>query len=204
MIALLFSLAMGAPAADVALATHIDGTITYAPPSGAKAELVAFSKLRQGDVVTLDAGTKLQLMYFEDGHSETFAGPAKLVIGQSSQPVARADGDALIGEALRELPALLKQAELDKGGHTLVRGGPGPEVMPLDEEEQALIDEAKAKYAVMRKAAEAEDVLPELFLASMYLTYGQSKEASAVLQQASTRCAECETPKKLLTWLEKR
>ena len=193
--------ANAAPAADLALATEASAGVTYRAPSGAADGLLPFSKVRQGDVIHVPDGGSLQLMYFSDGHSETFVGPLELVVGGDTKPVARAEGDVLVGEALRSLPALVRRAELDKGGHTLVRGARA-DTVPLDADEQAEIDAAVLKHQVLRKDAAADDVVPELYLATVYLSFGQEPSAIGVLEGAVARCATCSAPRSLLAALQ--
>lgn len=189
------------PALDLALATGVEGKVTYQTATAGSNELVPFSKVRQGDVLRLPEGGSVQLMYFDDGHTETFVGPLELVVGKGGQPTARAEGDALVGEALRSLPSLMRRAELDKGGHTLVRGAEVA-VVPLDAVEQAEVDAAIARYQGLRKGAAAEDILPEMYLTTVYLAFGQEPQAVGVLRDAVERCATCPTPKALLAALD--
>lgn len=204
-VAFLLGTAGAGPPVDVGLATSVTGPITWktaeggcsaCPPGDANA-LVPFSKVRHGDVLVLPDGARLELVYFVDGRSETFAGPLELVVGGGGEPLSKADGDALVGEALRSLPGLMRRAELDKGGHTLVRGtDQGP--VPLDASEIAEIAAARRHYEAMRSAAVDGDVRPELYLATVHLSFGQTEAATAVLEVARARCASCEAPSQLL------
>ncbi|MCB9677708.1 MAG: hypothetical protein H6737_21560 [Alphaproteobacteria bacterium] len=197
-IALSAALAADAPMPDIALATAVSGPVVLAGDT--RAELAPFSKVREGDVLQLPADARLELVYFSDGHSETFAGPLDLVVGKPAEPVSRTEGDALVGEALRGLPALARRAELDKGGHTLVRGT--AKEVPLDDDDRATLDAARKHYEALRAEAAEADVLPELYLATVYLEYSRSDDALGVLKSARERCGTCALPAQLVAWLE--
>ncbi|MEZ4320540.1 MAG: hypothetical protein R3F61_23870 [Myxococcota bacterium] len=201
------------PSVDVGLATSVTGPITWKTIDGecsacgpgsqgaaGSSALVPFSKVRSGDILVLPEGALLELVYFDDGHSETFAGPLELVVGGDVEPLTKAEGDALVGEALRSLPGLMRRAELDKGGHTLVRGTEKGTV-PLDADELAEIAAARKHYEAMRVGAVDGDVRPEIYLATVQLSFGQTDEATAVLEGARARCASCAGPSQLLTRL---
>ncbi|MCB9669243.1 MAG: hypothetical protein H6734_07220 [Alphaproteobacteria bacterium] len=192
---IVLSLSAFAAAPDLALATDVSGEVVL--KGATPAPLVAFSKVREGDVLVLPGDSRVQLTWFEDGHSDTYAGPLELVVGGSTAPVARQAGDALVGQALADLPALLQRAEMDKGGHTLVRGE-AVAAVPLDEDELAELAEAQKRYDALRAGAPEADVVPELYLASVQLALGQRDAARKTLDGATARCAACPAPRRLL------
>ena len=206
-IALALTASAGDTPADVGLATVVSDAVTYTTAGEEKAQpLSPFVKLRSGDRLQVPDGGTVDVMFFQSGHTEQWKGPTTITLSAASDtsdgsdPVANGD-DVEVGSAMQDLAVLLKRAEESNGGHTLVRGEGAMPPVSLDELELADVADARTRYQEMRGKAEAGDILPELYLATILMRYDLRDDAKSVLEEATTRCPDCEPPKALLSWL---
>jgi len=195
---------------DAGLAVSIVGEVTVDGCGGGAAQSATpFMKIRVGDVLQLAEGATVALVFFESGIRESWSGPDTLEIGEQGA-TSEAEGaptteevGGMVGRSLESLPGILRRAEIDMAGQRKIRGSAGGQV-GLDEVEQAQLAEARETYARMSAAATGEDILAEMYFASVLLSFGLDDEARSVLDQAVTKCGECETPRSLLGWLDTR
>lgn len=127
--------------------------------SGTRFEPGAFSRLREGDEITLSAGAEVQIVLFESRRREQWQGPA-------SFRLRAAGSEALAGKAaqaaeVKGAPSRLSLAaagNIQRIGGLTLRGGPGR--IPDD----AAVAQAQADYAEWIKATQVDDILPELYM----------------------------------------
>ena len=167
-----------AQSGDVAMVTLLQGRVGRVSPMG-KQPVEAFTKLRHGDLLALEKGSRVQLVYFENGRQETWAGAGKLEIAKAeSMPTG------LKAPEIKVLPALMvkqivKTPVLDSQG----RGG----MMRLRSVATAGdVEKVEENYQRMRQEAAVNDLNPDLYLlSSMYelREFGKVEQALADLQQ---------------------
>lgn len=197
---------------NAGLAVAVAGSVTYKGASGATASPVSpYMKLRVGDTVDVAADGRLEILYFGSGRREVW--PAGSIVrvaagqGEAVKGVAKAvDAGEAVGRSLENLPIMLRQAQTYQAGQTLVRGGApvATPVVALDEVEQAQVVEARGIYTQLRASATADDVFPEMYLASVLLPLGLYDEAQATLEKAVAACPKCDEPKVLLDWTKSK
>ncbi len=193
----------GSPPVDAGLSTAVTGAVVL--QGAAQAEptpVVAFMKLRVGDRVSLSPDASLQVVFFDTGRRETWTGPAELVIAagtsehRSGEPPRVETTDTALGESLETLPILLVRAERDRAGQAVVRGEEEEQDprSQLDAVEQAELEQAQERYASLRASLPADDVLPEVYYATVLRAHGLDGEANEVLARARKRCGDCALP----------
>jgi hypothetical protein len=164
---------------DVGLVNQLNGDVSYAS-GGNASKAKAFMKVREGDKFTVHAGSQLRIVYFQGGRQELFTGPATLVAGtQSSQQQTGAQPQvttlpAGVPQKIAQTPELVQIARLGRSGGVAVRGA--QQVQRLTPQAQAEVRQARQTYDQMRKAAAADDIVPELYLYSVlqdHLLYGE-------------------------------
>lgn len=174
----LFGGAALADGADVAMVTLIQGQVSRGTPQGPQ-PVQAFTKLRHGDLMIIDRGAQLQIVYFDSGRQETWTGGGRL-------EVARADSTpfGLAPPAVKILPAVVvkqiaKTPALDSQGRAgmlrLRAVGPVGDLAAVE-----------ASYEKLRGATESSDLSPELYLFSALFEmrqYDRLEKALANLQQ---------------------
>lgn len=146
-----------AAAAEVALVMSVQGRITRQAEITVPVE--AFVKLKAGDRVDLQEGARLQLVYFENGRQETWAGSGSVVVDAregkaSGLPPAEVKTLPLVmARQIARTPTLDAQG---RGGVTRLR------VIPTDEAKQKL----EVTYKELRGKAASDDLGPEAYLLS--------------------------------------
>ena len=110
-------------AAEVALVTSVHGRVLRLGDA-APAPVEAFVKLKEGDRLSLEKDTRLQVVYFENGRQEIWSGPGRLDLtareGKASGlPPAQVKSLPLVmARQLARTPALDSQG---RGGVTRLR-----------------------------------------------------------------------------------
>jgi hypothetical protein len=200
------AVAAGIPG-DAGLATVVEGEVTLKTKGEKAADLVPYAKIRDGDQITVSDGGSLEIIYFEGGRVERYAGPATVRIdgmeGESvkgSSPTVD-EADASIGEHLAVIPVIMLQAQdASRAGQTRVRGA--YDELALDDAEKADVDSARTLYQQMRDKTSDTDILPDMYLASVLLGYELYDEGVDVLKSAVERCPDCDAPRAMLQWAE--
>ena len=175
----------GASTADVGLVTNLSGEATYANQTDQKQPVPAqaFMKVRQGDQFKLSPGSKVQVVYFDNGRQETWTGPATFVAGAGESRLA-GEGQGAAAPEVKILPAKVSK-RLGAPNLPLPRAGlrysgviqtMAPEcktstpaatcVKPLDPKGRKEIKEAQEVYQNMREQTAPGDLTPEFFLGS--------------------------------------
>lgn len=139
-----------------ALITTVEGAATRASSNGSQ-PLQAFTRLKEGDLVTMETGAKVKLVYLANGRQEGWAGKGKLEIGQGESK-----SSGLGAPQVTQLPAMLvaqiaKTPSVDsqgRAGMTRLRAIATPEAL-------AKIDNT---YQQLRAETDPSDLNPEMYL----------------------------------------
>ena len=170
------------------------------------AELLPFTKIRDGDVLELEAEATLSLVFYGSGRIERWTGPGTVRVSASQgasddATVEVMEADESLGAAVSHIPVIIRRAELGRGGQAMFRG-PQAEQAKLDEHERQQVEEARVQYSRIRGLTPDGDIVPELYLASVLLGVSLYEESIGVLNEARSRCPDCEAPTLLLEWLQ--
>lgn len=191
---------------DAGLAVTVSGKVTVKPNGKTPAlDVTPYMKLRVGDEIAVGPDGKLDIVYF-GGRRESWAAGSVVRVGASSGEAVSggaakvSDAGPAVGASLESLPIVLRHAEAERAGQTLVRGGAAKsaEELALDEAELAQVQAAREAYAEMRKTADKADILPEMYLVSVLVPYQLHTEAVAVLEKAVAACPSCAEAQLLL------
>ncbi len=148
-------------AAEVALVMSVQGRVVRLGDAAAPvpALVEAFVKLKEGDRLSLEKDTRLQLVYFENGRQETWSGPGRVELtareGKASDlPPAQVKLLPLVmARQLARTPALDSQG---RGGVTRLRAIHGPDAMA----------KLEGTYQDLKTRATRDDLAPEVYLLS--------------------------------------
>ncbi|MDP1525896.1 MAG: hypothetical protein Q8M20_08810 [Rhodocyclaceae bacterium] len=143
----------------VGLIDRLSGQVSAKSAAGNRFEPSAFSRLREGDEITLAAGAEMQIVLFESRRREPWQGPA-------SFRLRTAGGEVLTGKAAQAIDikgapsrvSLAAAGNVQRIGGLTLRSAPGR--IPDD----ATVAQAQADYAAWVASAEADDILPELYM----------------------------------------
>jgi hypothetical protein len=158
---------------DVALVTALDGGVARVAEQGAQ-PVQNFVKLKQGDVLSLEKGARLQITYFEGGRQETWSGAGRLEVAKSE---SKATG--LAAPQVRQLPAVMvrqiaRTPALDvhgRGGVTRLRAIATAEK----------IASLENTYAKLKSEAAPDDLNPEFYRLSGFFEMRDLERVEAIL-----------------------
>jgi hypothetical protein len=189
-LALVSLLASGGAAADAGLINQLSGEVTYTSGASGSTKARPFMKVREGDRFTLHAGAQARIVYFQGGRQEAYAGPATLIVGaqasqQQSGPAPQVSRlPAGVPQKIAQTPELVQIARLGRSGGVTVRGAqPAQRLSP---QAQAELRHARQTYEEMRKAAAANDIVPEQYLYAVlqdHLLYEEMKPVVGEMQK---------------------
>jgi hypothetical protein len=140
---------------EVAMVTSLQGKANRVAPLGPQA-VEAFTTLKHGDLLALDKGATLQLVYFENGRQETWHGPGKLEIAKTdSTPKGLKAPEvkilpAVMVKQIAKTPVLESQG---RAGMMRLRGVASAEDIATVEN----------NYRQMRQEMPARDINPERY-----------------------------------------
>lgn len=174
---LFFLSGSAAAAAEVGLVTAVSGGVTLQEDKSAASELKPFIKLREGDRLTLQSKSKVQVVFFDGGRQETWQGAGALEIGSVSSKALKGGVQAEV----RTLPAilvkqLLKTPSQDgtvKSGMIRMRSMPNT----------VTLESVETSYADLRRQSDATDRSPELYLLASYLELREFDKLEGKLKQ---------------------
>jgi len=158
-------------AAEVALALSAAGKVVRSE-GRAPGPIEALTRFSRGDRLSLDAGSRIQLLFHRNGRLETWTGPGQLELGEDA---SRAEGMA--PPAVRVLlPVVAGQI-----ARTPLAGGkPGGRVRAIATEDAlASLD---GRYRELRGSADADDLAPEMFLLSGLFEMRQLERVEGVIE----------------------
>jgi hypothetical protein len=153
--------AIAAPAAaqaDVGVVTRLAGAVTVTA-QGRSLAAAPFMKLRAGDRLAVPAGGEIAIVYFAEGRTEAWKGPAAFTANVSG--ASDATGQVATGQLARGAPTAADLRRVpdigtSRPGSVTVRSL-GPPAPPS-------ADDARSQYASWRAAADPKDPLPDLYL----------------------------------------
>ncbi|TRZ91013.1 MAG: hypothetical protein D4R84_15180 [Rhodocyclaceae bacterium] len=143
---------------EVALVMSVQGKVVRLADA-VTMPVEAFVKLKEGDKLSLEKDSRLQVVYFENGRQETWSGPGRLEMtlreGKASGlPAAEVKSLPMVmARQLARTPALDGQG---RGGVTRLRSVPGLDAMVRLED----------TYHDLRSRAGPNDLGPEMYLLS--------------------------------------
>lgn len=142
---------------DVCMVTSVQGSVMIAIEKETSKPLVAFSKLHQGEKLTLSQNARMQVVYFENGRQETWNGKGVVEIGSQ-------ESNSALKPEVKILPPLLAK-QLVRTPASNVQGRAGMIVMRSISTPEKIksIDD---NYADLRKQTEPGEISPELYLLS--------------------------------------
>lgn len=145
-------------AAEVALVMSVQGRVVRFADA-AQVPVEAFVKLKEGDRLSLEKDSRLQVVYFENGRRETWSGPGRLEMAvREGKPSELPDPEIrflplVMARQLARTPTLDSQG---RGGVTRLRSVPGQDAVAKLEE----------TYQDLKRRAEGDDLGPEMYLLS--------------------------------------
>lgn len=150
-------------ALEVGLVTGLSGTVALNVPAQTESRtLQVFSKLHEGDQLSLPENANLQLVLFHSGEEQVWQGPGELQVHRSGITAQ----DAALQPQVRQLPKLLvKQLAKTPAPDGQVKAGMVRlRSMPSGVTQASL----EKNYAQLRETATATDRTPELYLLAGY------------------------------------
>ena len=193
-------------AGDVGLYTAVQGKAVYQPADSmgkeARASLEAMMKARRGDVVTVEKGGTVRLVYFATGRQEAWTGPVSFAVGDAE---STAQGDAK--PALLQLPkGAARRLDRLPGPMpgTPIRAGETEEAKPVELASWELekIAVVRAEYEQLRAQTAVDDITPELYLVSVLAVYDQRGEVAKIVAEARKRAPGHPALEKIENWLK--
>ena len=172
-------------AAEVALVMSVQGGVVRLADA-AQVPVEAFVKLKEGDRLSLEKDSRLQVVYFENGRRETWTGPGRLEMTlREGKPGGLPDPEVkqlplVMARQLARTPTLDSQG---RGGVTRLRSVPGQDV----------VSKLQSTYQDLRSRAEPDDLGPEMFLLSGLFELRELDEVEKLLgdlQQVQAKTPE--------------
>ncbi len=189
---------------EMGLVTKLHGNVSYKKQGNEKwNKAMLFMKVRLGDGFYLFEKGSLRIVYFDNGRIETWLGPSEFRVGpeggkskgESSPKVEKVDVSAS-----RE--TVVAANVLQKFGAWVSRRGPKGEssYASISEEEK---EQIIARYEELKKSAEQDDPLPEIYLFSALIKRGDYDTAEKYIKEALKESPHSEALKEMLSYLER-
>ncbi|MDP1733408.1 MAG: hypothetical protein Q8L44_03495 [Sulfuritalea sp.] len=169
-------------AAEVALVMSVQGRVTRLAEA-AQVPVEAFVKLKEGDRLSLEKDSRVQVVYFENGRRETWSGPGRLEMAvREGKPGGLPDPEVkqlplVMAKQLARTPTLDSQG---RGGVTRLRSVPG----------QDAVSKLQSTYQDLRSRAESDDLGPEMFLLSGLFELRELDQVERLLADLQQRQAK--------------
>ncbi|MDO8787247.1 MAG: hypothetical protein Q7J42_04155 [Sulfuritalea sp.] len=143
---------------EVALVMSVQGKVVRIADT-VQVPVEAFVKLKEGDKLSLEKDSRLQVVYFDNGRQETWSGPGRL-----EMTLREGKASGLSAPEVKSLPMVMarqlaRTPALDgqgRGGVTRLRSVPGLDAMTRLED----------TYHDLRSRAGPNDLGPEMYLLS--------------------------------------
>ena len=171
-------------AAEVGLVTAVSGSVKLQEEKSAASELKPFVKVREGDRLTLEGASRLQVVYFEGGRQETWLGAGALEVGNASSKAVK----GTFQPEIKTLPAILvKQLSKTPSPDGNVKTGMIRlrSIPPHDR-----LETVEKSYTDMRNQADAGDFSPELYLLASYFEMREFDKLEALLGRLNEKTSE--------------
>ncbi len=163
-----------------ALVTAVEGKVSRLAPAGSE-PVQAFVKLGEGDVIKLERGARIRLVYFASKRQESWSGQGQLAIGAGE---GKGQGRGLGAPEVKTLPDMLvkqiaRTPSLDNQGRVgMVRlrsiGTPDA------------VAKLENNYQQLRAESTADDLNPEMFLLAGLLELRQLDQLEKALAELQT------------------
>lgn len=175
--ALLMILSAAASAVEVGLVTAVAGGVRLQEEKAAASELKPFIKLREGDRLTLQGNSRLQVVFFDGGRQETWQGAGALEVGTASSKAVSGG----VKPEVRTLPAILvKQLSKTPSPDGSVKTGM---IRMRSMSAVGTLESVEKNYADLRQQTGAADRSPELYLLASYLELREFGKLEGLLGQ---------------------
>jgi hypothetical protein len=171
-------LVASAASAQVVMLTQVTGDVRVSGSSGAR-PAVPFLKVNEGDTLTLEANSRVQLVYLTGGRQEIWTGAGPVQVG------ARQSASRTLTPQASQLPALVLR-QLEKTPAVGQHGKTGMVTLRSVEALEAL-DTLEKDYADYRANAAADDVTPEVFYLTGLIDLQDYDRAAKVLQDLEAK-----------------
>lgn len=166
----------------VCLVAALTGQASLSPAEGGEKALELFTRLREGERVDLGQGAEVQLAFLQQGVSETWTGPATVVITAAGGQSTDSAGPPTIKKLpLGRQPAggaassILSEAGEQATAQVKTREAVPVEDKTLSDAERAELTAAEAQVAAMRQTAAPGDVSAEIVLLGTLDRLGQKR-----------------------------
>lgn len=173
----------------VCLVSSASGQVMLSPADGPQKILEIFTRLREGERLELPRGSTVQLAFLQRGISETWTGPATVLItaagGQSP--------DAATPPATNKLPlaprptgagsSILSQGGEQATAQIMTREVKLPEDKPLSDADRAKLAEVEQTVERMRQRATPGDVTPDIVLLEELSRLEQRRSLNTLLER---------------------
>jgi hypothetical protein len=170
-------LSTSALAVEVALVTAVSGSVSFKEEKSNASELKPFIKLREGDRLTLQGKSRVQIVFFDGGRQETWQGVGVLEVGSASSKTVKGG----MQSESRTLPAILvKQLSKTPPPEGTVKTGM---IRMRSTGIAGTLESVERDYADLRKQVDATDRSPELYLLASYLELREFDRLEGVLKQ---------------------
>ncbi|HEX5841279.1 MAG TPA: hypothetical protein VFY62_02240 [Pseudomonas sp.] len=165
-------------AAEVGLVTALSGTVALqGAAQGESRALQAFSKLHEGDRLTLSEGARLQLVFFHGAQEQVWQGAGELQVaaaGAAPQPLGWQP-------QVRQLPqVLVKQLAKTPAPDGQVKAGM---VRLRSMPSGGTLESVEKRYTQLRQQALGDDRNPELYLLASYFELQEYAKLQGLLQK---------------------
>jgi hypothetical protein len=209
-----------AAVSDIGMVTRLDGKVTFWNDTDGQAHQTAqnFMKVRSEDRFDLEAGSQLQLVFFESGRRELWKGPSNLKMTGAGSEAMEAGKKApsphvtllpeTVTKEMQRISPLIDPEKLHRSGSTTVRGkrsdsGGGPsKCAVLSDEERRIVEAARKTYKELLERLEADDMMPELYLFSVLADYDQYEEMDLLLKRMREKQPGAPVIDQLAMWLD--
>lgn len=185
-------------------------------------KVVPFMKVYDGDIITLEPGASLQLVFFGNGRKELWNGPAKIIVSPKEGKNDAGSGRARISSLpdtvvteVRRIAKIVDPSQLQKSGAKVIRGqadtGKPPEktgTIPLDPGEETEIRQARETYRSLTESGVESggegDILPELYLFSVLADYDQLEDMAELIALMKQKQPDNPSIDRLAQWFEEQ
>lgn len=145
-------------AGEAVLVTSVQGAITVEGIGSAKTALEPFVRLKEGDKLTLTAGSQANLLFVSGGRMETWRGAGMVQVGETESKATSGKPEL----QTRQIPAEVAR-QMNRTPSTTQEGRVGMLRMRAIPKLDA-VNRLERDYADLRGKAAAGDITPEIFL----------------------------------------
>lgn len=164
---------------DTAMVTQVQGTVSLTNNKEQGKPIVAFTKVKNGDKLSLGQNVRIQLVYFDGGRQETWQNNGQIEIGN------RESQSTNLKPEVRQLPPILVR-QLVRTPSADVKNRAGMIVMRAVMASDKL-KELEDNYANLRAQSDPTDIMPDLYLLSGLFELKELERVKSVLANLQTK-----------------